>query len=140
MTKTMTKEQALAKYLEISVKDIEATSYDENIFTAPGNEDYLVLTDSEADDKTKEYIKESLWSFNASFLAEQTGFPEEVFTALQPRCEGANEAILKLVERSEEGFDSLVEAAISADGRGHFLSQYDGEENEQDEYYIYRTN
>jgi hypothetical protein len=28
--------------------------------------------------------------------------------------------------------------AISTDGRGHFISSYDGEENEQGDYYIYR--
>jgi hypothetical protein len=40
--------------------------------------------------------------------------------------------------------DSLVEDAISADGRGHFLSSYDGDENEEtvngQTFYIYRTN
>ena len=40
--------------------------------------------------------------------------------------------------------DDFIEAVIEADGRGHTLSSYDGNENEisfDDEwYYIYRTN
>jgi len=40
--------------------------------------------------------------------------------------------------------DDFIEEVISADGRGHTLSSYDGEEGEitfQNEwYYIYRTN
>jgi hypothetical protein len=38
------------------------------------------------------------------------------------------------------GLEGFVEEAVSADGRGHFLSSYDGEENEQDGFYIYRIN
>jgi ferredoxin len=32
-----------------------------------------------------------------------------------------------------------VEDAIDADGRGNFISHYDGVENEQDGFYIYRV-
>ena len=42
------------------------------------------------------------------------------------------------------GIDSFVEAAISADGRGHFLARYDSEEREFNNgrmtFYIYRIN
>jgi hypothetical protein len=44
-----------------------------------------------------------------------------------------------LVEKSGK-FNDFADEAISADGRGHFLSGYDGNENEQDGFYIYRTN
>lgn len=104
--------------------------------------DYLVLTDSEADEKAKEYILDSVWAFNPSFLAGETGIDEEVFTAIQAndRCESNNSAILRLIDDE----DSFVESAISADGRGHFISSYDGNENEEnvfgDTYYIYRIN
>ncbi len=53
--------------------------------------------------------------------------------------ERSNDAVLSLVERTC-GLDDFVEDAVSADGRGHFLSHYDGEENEQGEYFIYRLN
>jgi hypothetical protein len=105
--------------------------------------EYLVLTDDEADERAREYIEESLWAFNASFMFGMTGLSEKIFIALSQQYEDANDAILDLV-RSTCGIDSLVEAAIAADGRGHFLSSYDGEENEieyeGESYYIYRVN
>ncbi len=54
--------------------------------------DYLVLTDSEAEEKAEEYIKESLWAFNASFLSNVTGFDISIFEAIQAndKCEGNN--------------------------------------------------
>jgi len=43
-----------------------------------------------------------------------------------------------------DDIDSFVDAAISADGRGHFMSSYDGNENEEEvngtTFYIYRIN
>jgi hypothetical protein len=105
--------------------------------------EYLVLTDDEADERAREYIEESLWAFNASFLSGMTGLDERVFTALSKQCEDANDAVLALV-KSTCGIDDLVEAAIAADGRGHFMASYDGAESEvkyEDEfYYIYRVN
>ena len=55
------------------------------------------------------------------------------------KCEGANDAILALIKKTDGGLDGFVEDAISADGRGHFLSSYDGDENEENGFYIYRT-
>jgi hypothetical protein len=129
---------ALAKFLECDVDDISEASYGDNNFDAEGGE-YMVLTDDEADDRAKEYIKDSLWAFNASFLSDFTGLPIVVFEALQPQCESANDAIEQIIEQGD-GLDDFVEQAISADGRGHFMSSYDGEENEEGEYFIYRTN
>jgi hypothetical protein len=103
-------------------------------------EDYLVLTDEEADEKAKENIKQSAWAFNASFLADFTDLPEEVFTAMQDKCESSNDTVLKLIERSEGGFDRFVEEAIDADGRGHFMNSYDGKEAEEGKFFIYRMN
>lgn len=132
---------ALSKYLELTKEETE-----ENIRYASddtyyfGNEDYMVLTDDEADEKVAEYIKETIWAFNPSFLSCHSGIDEDVFKLLQDKCESSNEAILKLIK----DFDHFVEDAVRSDGRGHFLSSYDGEENEQkhnnETYYIYRTN
>lgn len=103
---------------------------------------YIVLTDEEADEKAKQYILDSVWAFNASFLASFTGFDQEVFEAIQKnnRCESNNDAILALID-DEDGF---VEEAIRADGRGHFMNTYDGHENEErvngETFYIYRIN
>jgi len=130
------KAAALAEYLNISIDEIENEW--SNTYDADGCE-YLVLTDGEANEYATDYIKESLWAFNVGFLSSETGLPEEIFTALQPQCEGANDSILKLLELGD-GLENFADSAICADGRGHFMSSYDGEENEQGEYFIYRTN
>ena len=92
-------------------------------------EEWALGTDEEANKAVKSYIKESLWAFNKTFLADQTGLPEEVFAALQVDCENSNDAILSIIEKCGD-MDSLVSDAVSSDGRGHFLSPYDGEEKE----------
>lgn len=92
--------------------------------------EYAVGLDDEADEAAGQYIKDSLWAFTASFLAEQTDLPEEIFTSMQDQCEGANETFTTLVERSDGGMEGFIDEAISADGRGHFLSNYNGEEHE----------
>jgi hypothetical protein len=56
------------------------------------------------------------------------------------KCEGANDSILALIEKTDGGLDGFVEEAVSVDGRGHFLSGYDGEECEVGEFFAYRIN
>jgi hypothetical protein len=141
------KQKALLMYLqesdypEATTEDI-TEGYNESNFEAFGNE-YNVFTEDEREEEVTEYIKESLWAFNASFLAGETELPEEVFKALSEKCESGNEDILKIVEKTC-GLDSLVDSATSADGYGHFLSPYDGEEQEEKIedtwFYIYRMN
>lgn len=120
------------------IEMIEAQDCGESI-----NDDWLVLTDEEANEHTKDYIEQSLWAFNASFLAEQTGLPESAFQGLSELCEGGNEPIMQMIQATC-GIDPFVEAAISADGRGHFLARYDGVErdfnNGRMTFYIYRIN
>ena len=101
------------------------------------------LTDEEANEHTRDYIEQSVWAFNASFLAGQTGLPESAFEGLSKQCEEGNEPIMQMIQATC-GIDSFVEAAISADGRGHFLARYDSEEREFNNgrmtFYIYRIN
>jgi hypothetical protein len=92
-------------------------------------EEWTLCTDEEADKAVKSYIEETLWAFNKSFLSDQTGLPEEVFSTLQQGCESSNDAILSIVEKCGD-MDTLVSDAVSSDGRGHFLSPYDGHEKE----------
>ena len=129
---------ALAVYLECEADDLTESSYQNGLFEY-GNQEYLCLTDSEADEAVKEYIRESVWAFNASFLACMTGLDEEMFAFASEKCEGANDAILRTIEQTC-GLNEFVESAVSADSRGHFLSGYDGEENDSGDYYIYRVN
>lgn len=61
---------------------------------------------------------------------------EEHIEEIQGKSEGGNQELLRLID----DIDVFVDDAINSDGRGHFLSTYDGVENEEGEYYIYRTN
>lgn len=118
--------------------DVTESTYGDNTFDlAPG--DYLVLTDDEADAACAERIKDSLWAFRPEFLSGETGIDDSVFTALADKCEGANDAVLSIIEGTC-GIDEFVKTAASADGRGHFLSGYDGNEDEYGPFYIYRIN
>lgn len=125
--------------------DFSEARYGDNRYES-GRVTYLVLTDDEADEAAAEAIKNSLWAFNASFISGHTkkGLSDAAQKALQEAqaklCEGAND----LVESMIDDLDDFIEDAIRADGRGHFLSSYNGEENEESvggtTYYIYREN
>ena len=126
---------ALAKLENIPMEDIDYKD-EVDIFQVNGCE-YYVLSDAEADEKVRDEIERSVWAFNPSFLADYTGLPEKVFTALQTDCESANETIIELIEL-KGGIEEFMARAIAADGRGHFLSQYDGKEAESDGFFIYK--
>lgn len=126
---------------------VEQSAYNDSIFECDGEEWLIYSSYSEAENAAKEYIKETLWAFNADFLAGETGFDADIFEAIRAndKCESNNDAILSLVEGSC-GFDSFTESAIGCDGVGHFLSNYDGDEVElvcpltNDTFYAYRNN
>jgi len=110
--------------------------------------DYMVLDDSEANEKAAEYIKESLWAFNASFLSDVTSFDVSIFEAIQAndKCEDNNDVMVQLIGGNMQ---DLIDQAISSDGRGHLLNTYDGSESEfncfdytgeNTHLYVYRMN
>jgi len=107
------------------------------------NENYEVLTDDEATERAGNYIKDSLWAFNASFLANYTNLDICIFEALSEKCEDTNDSVLSLIESTGD-INDFVDEAIAIDGRGHFISSYDSDENEithnKETYYIYRLN
>lgn len=120
------------------------SSYDDCIFEN-GSTEIMVCDDEEADLRAKNYIDQSVWAFNSDFLrshmiAELQEHADIILEPLQEQCESGNEAIKAMIK----DFDYFVEDAISADGRGHFLNSYDGEEYEQsdgvDTHYIYIMN
>ncbi len=144
---TMERERVLA-YLKTlddkrSIVDVEI---DDKTIT-DGNREYLVLTNDEADQMAFDYIKESLWAFNADFILGECGLDlsgvESLRHMQEKSCESANDFILSLVEKTC-GLEEFAESAISADGRGHFLNTYDGEETEiqvgKIMFYVYRIN
>lgn len=104
---------ALAQYLSIDPSEVTENSYD---YEAEGAE-YLVLDDSEADEKWDEYMD--------SYI---------------------DECILdQLPDQYRQYFDyEKFKKDASYDGRGHSLASYDGCENEEQvngtTYYIYRIN
>lgn len=131
MTK-LTKELMRALQAEFDVEDVEDIEAEigdtVDVITIEGQE-YDILSDEEADDKAVEYIRDTVWAFNAGFLESYTGVDAMVFELLSEKCEDANEAIISIIEISGTIEDFTAEA-ISGVGRGHFLSGYDGEEHE----------
>lgn len=139
-TKT-SKQEALAKFLDVDSDLFVESRYDESLFES-GSREYLVLTDEEADERAADYIKQSLWAFNPEFIASHTSvdLSKRAIMALAKMqselCEDAND----LVEALISDLDEFIKDAIGADGRGHFLNTYDGYENEEGDFFIYRIN
>ena len=132
-----TKIQTMAEFLECDIDQVDVETYDNNAFSCGSlSGEYLILTDEEADQSAEDYIKDSVWAFNSSFLASHTGIDEEIFEMLQDKCESSNEVITNSIKDMEE----FIADAIGADGRGHFISSYDGEEEELNDFFIYRIN
>jgi hypothetical protein len=129
---------------------------------AKGNDSYRVLDDVEATEAAEEYIKDTVWAFDADFIVSECGLhwslAEMIKVFQEQKSEDANDGILSLIE-SCTTLKEFAESAIGADGRGHFLNGYDGNEVEvticcdakdsegkvvesfvQYDYCIYRTN
>lgn len=146
------KQCALIRFLYEEEKEIfeplPTIVIDGNRFELSDGREYLVLTEEDVNDMAGKYIKDSLWAFNADFIMSTCGLNtnKKVCESLQrmqaETCEWCNDFILALIEGTC-GLDDFIQEAIFADGRGHFLSMYDGEEHEinigSETYYIYRT-
>lgn len=120
-------------------ENVTEHGHDEDVYTYNGN-CYLVVNDEEADRRAHDHICESLWAFNTDFILDHVPghFNSSAVSAFsrmqQELCEDANSLIAAMIP-DVSGF---VDDAISADGRGHFLASYDGEELEHGEFFIYR--
>lgn len=142
----MSKLETLAEFLEVGTDEITKSNYYDNGFSY-GNQEYLVLTDKEADEKAADEIRETLWAFNADFIMthaknydEMTDYEyRSAVDSLEKLQESACESLNGLVYAIIEDIDDFVEDAIMSDGRGHFIASYDGYENELNGYYIYRV-
>jgi hypothetical protein len=135
--------EALAIHLGVEQNELTEerhTHYGLPIFSI-GSKEYAVGDDEQAGEALYEYIEQSVWAFRASFIASECNLPdsEGMIEAAQEKCEGANDGILAMI-KGTCGLKSFVDSAESADGRGHFLSHYDGNENEVDGFFIYRIN
>jgi len=141
-------EQAATQALDCDVEDLKKESYDHYglvIFSGNGQE-IAIGTDEQVDQAASEYIRESLWSFNPSFILNHSrvAYSDKLQKALvhlqRELCEDANPLIEALIKDLEH----FISNAIRVDGRGMFLSPYDNEEQEIDinevTYYYYKLN
>jgi hypothetical protein len=96
-------------------------------------QEYALGTDQEADAAARDHIEDNLWAFNAEFILSCCGLDlsgaESLRHMQEKACEDANAFIASLIKKTC-GLDYFVERATREDGRGHFLSPYDGEEIE----------
>ena len=143
------KERALRVFFNIPEDQAVIPSvYEDNVFEV-GKAEYLVLTEKEANEYVKEEIMQTLWAFNTEFILhhsnnngmsawEWDNAVKALNAAQSDFCEGANGLVRALIV----DIDQFVKDAVAADGRGHFLAHYDGDEDEQKidgvTYYIYR--
>jgi hypothetical protein len=97
-----------------------------------GGEEWAIGTDEEADKACANYIKQSLWAFNASFILSHSKvkYSEKLEKCLKQMQEKLCEDCNDLVEAIIKDLDAFIQDAKIADGRGRFLSSYDNEEVE----------
>lgn len=121
----------------------EYWDYENQMAIMEDGSEYLVLTDEEADKQAETEIKNNLWAFVPKFIIEHMAgvrYSESLEDAISQMqtslCEGANDIVAAMVDDVEEFCDD----AIVADGRGHFIAWYNGEEIETENFFIYRIN
>lgn len=147
---------ALALSLQLSSEEAEGIHVVEdsepNTYGIGERAEYLVLTEKEADERAREDIERDLWAFNASFILQHCSTYERMSNweydsakeALEKIQGHFAESINELVRAMIKDIDKFVDDAICEDGRGHFISYYDGKEDEVEvngtTYYIYRMN
>lgn len=127
------KKQALAKYTGES--DIKYNA-DLDEYALPDGRTYKVFTGAEADQAAADEIKNSLWAFNADFILDHSKAAddlsdreyEQIKKSLQETQANIGESISPLVRCLIADLDDFIADAIDADGRGHFIAQYDGDE------------
>ena len=163
LSKKLKKEDVLKKFLveqgELSEDEINEavikkewdSYYSEYRFYVRGDE-YLVMDDDRAYATAYHEVSTLLWAFNTDFildhLKDEIKYGDDpvdldelkagIDIVKEKLYEGANAIIHALIDDLEEFTDD----AIAADGRGHFISLYDGKEHEVtvdgETYYIYR--
>ena len=140
------KRAALAVHLDIDADVIAVRDYDDCLFgDSDFDHEYLVLTDEEATQRAIDAARDSLWAFRGAFWGNYTNLSLSSIKAIEKAqgtlCEDAGPVLAAVVGAR---LDEMLTDAIDADGRGHFLAGYDGEENAVDHngetFYVYRVN
>lgn len=101
-----------------------------------GTEKYEVLTEVEADLIVKEKVEDSLWSMRPEFLVghlslDGSGFGNPDVVKSVRKVQELRESSNDLLKAAVKDLDFLVKEVVASDGRGHYLSPYDGVENEE---------
>ncbi len=142
------KMKALMAYLEeTDIDELTEETYDHyglSVYSF-GSQEYAIGTEEEVHEAVEQNIKDSLCYFNSQWIVDHidTELPVKAIAAIQAEDTDGNETLFELISKLGD-WSYFVNDSILADGRGHFLSSYDGEENEVFFegvwYFIYRTN
>ena len=142
------KMKALMAYLEeTDIDELTEETYDYyglSVYSF-GSQEYAIGTEDEVQIAVESNIKDSLFAFNADWIVSHldVNFPIEGIKAIQEKYENGNDSLYEIISKLGD-WDYFVKDSILADGRGHFLSSYDGNEEEiyyeNIWYYIYRIN
>lgn len=109
-----------------------------DVYSYDGAEYAVADDDDQADEAAAEYIMDGLWAFRAKFIASHcpVGLDSKCIEAIEEMqsklCESCSPIIQALLGNN---LDSFIDAAIETEGRGHFLSSQDGEENNGQDIY-----
>lgn len=95
---------------------------------ADGNREVYAVARGRAErwEAMEDYCKINAWTYSPAFLANTTGYPEDIFKQLRDIGEDANNVVLAIIKNSC-GMDSFVEAAVN-EGVGPALGRMDGKE------------
>ncbi|MBK8254951.1 MAG: hypothetical protein IPK82_20125 [Polyangiaceae bacterium] len=119
----------------------DAKHYGLPIYEVDG-EEYAVGTEEQAENAVKLAIVDSIWAFKPEFLTtflrrhmpHVRRFPaKDLEKALRVAQEKLSEDAAALIWALVGTLiDTFEQAVVAADGRGHFLSPYDGKERRSD--------
>jgi len=132
---TNEKIKALAELLNIDENEV---SEDGELYKTKDHSVYFVLTEEEANEQMSVTVKESLWTFYPEFLSQTTGERLSVVKAYCDLDEDGNSYIEEVINKTI-GMENFVNKVVKVDGRGHYLSPYNGEENEMNGFFIYQA-
>lgn len=130
------KANALLDYVNEDAYDEPITvEHEDAIIMLSDGSSYAVYTEDEAREEVKQYVMEYFGYFLPDFIAGVTGLPEAMFDG---NSEYAPSDVNALLEAVGSSINEFVSEAIEADGIGHFLSGYDGQEINLGNFYAYR--
>lgn len=135
---------ALAEYFGIAPERISKNN-NENIYNTCmyliDDNRFYVADEREADKLARAFILEDIWSFRPEFILDHSKALQEggsqAVSAFKQMQEVMCENCTPIVKALIDDIDRFVKDAIAIEGRGHFISLYDGEEHEKNGIKIY---